>query len=75
METSKIEVTTLVDELRKMKVGEDKKFPICKLISVRSTISRLKFIYSSMRFSCKVDEEVTGEERTFTVVRVLPKNN
>lgn len=71
MENSTTTQTTLVDQLRKMKKGETIAFPICKLISVRSTIARLKFIYETMRFSCKVDPEVSGQPRTFTVTRIL----
>lgn len=60
---------TLVAVLRSLKVGEDKIFPITKLISLRGTITRLKFILN-MRFSCKVNEtQNEDEERTCTVTR------
>lgn len=61
---------TLVDELRTMKRGEEKIFPVYKLISVRSTISRLKPVYDDMRFSCKLDPVIEGQPRTFTVTRI-----
>lgn len=59
---------TLVSDLRKLKVGEEMIFPICRLISLRGTISRLKSILN-MRFSCKVNETSDEEERTCTVTR------
>ena len=70
MEKKTINQTTLVDQLRKLKKDETIVFPICKLISVRSTIARLKFIYETMRFSCKVDPDVKDQTRTFTVTRI-----
>lgn len=60
---------TLVSDLRKLKVGEEMIFPICRLISLRGTISRLKSILN-MRFSCKVNEVNDDEERTCTVTRI-----
>lgn len=67
--TTSVQIT-LVDLLRKLKKDETVEFPLCKLISVRSTIARLKFIYETMRFSCKVDPEIPGKSRTFTVTRI-----
>ena len=69
MENTTSTQNTLVDQLRKLKVNETLNLPICRLISVRSTIARIKFIYESMRFSCKVDPEISGKTRTFTVTR------
>ena len=60
---------TLVDLLRKMDVDDQMTFKIYRLTSVRGTISRLKFIYENMKFSCKVNPKVDGEDRTFTVTR------
>lgn len=61
---------TLVDQLRHLNVGEKLIFPAYKIISLRSTISRLKSIFNNMQFSCKQDTPVEGEERTFTVTRI-----
>ena len=60
---------TLVEVLRGLKVGESKIFPICRLISLRGTITRLKFILN-MRFSCKVNIDKNHESNTCTVTRI-----
>lgn len=61
---------TLVDQLRKMNVGEKRSFPLYKIISIRSTISRIKTIFYHMQFSCKKDPVKEGKERTVTVTRL-----
>lgn len=65
-----IKPETLVQTLRKMNVGDQLTFKIYRLTSLRSTISRLKFIYVNMKFSCKVNKKIEDEERTFTVTRI-----
>lgn len=49
-------VKTLVDMLRELHIGETLEFPVERVISVRSTISRLKLLFN-FKYSCIIDRE------------------